>query len=257
MKLAVVVPTRLALRPGGLALRDHGPELWLDGALASVRRQALYTPSCWETYVGADPGAPVPIHVFDHAHVVRGRTHGQAAAVTAAADLAVSRGADVLLFLEDDDLWRPCKATVQLPYLNQAPFVSCSQRLLSESGEVLGANDYPVPSGWMMEAGLWSRVGGFDLGLRWLVDTDWLGRLNDLRVRRLHLIPSGDTHSPNKLGFVSRHSEVVKCGEHAFLVDRTANESGGMATIANQVGAGAEADEEAASLRRRFGCDPW
>lgn len=193
MKFGVVVPSRLAPRPGGLFLREHGPELWLDGALACVRRQSCFDNN-WDTYVGVDPGAHVPLHVYDYAHVVRSSSPGQAAAVNAAANLAASH-ADVLLFLEDDDLWRPCKTSVQLPYLGDAPFVSCSQRLLSEKGQVAGANDYPVPSSWMMTAALWCRLGGFSTSVKWMVDSDWLGRLNVAGVRRLHLLPSGDVHS--------------------------------------------------------------
>lgn len=255
MRFGVVLPSRLAPRPGGRVLREHGPELWLDGALATVRGQTCFS-GAFTTYVGVSPGAVVPPHVHDHARVLWAKTPGQAAAVNVAADEA-ARYSDVLLFLEDDDLWLPRKTAAQLPYLGEAPFVSCSQRLLSEEGDVVGTNDYPVPSGWMMGASLWKRVGRFDEGTKWLVDSEWLGRLGKTKTRRLHLVPSGDTHSPNKLGYVSRRSEVVKCGEHAFLVDRTLNTGGGMATITSDVVAAAEADREAEKIRGACGCDPW
>ena len=258
MKVGVVVPTRLALRPGGRTLPEFGPELWLDGALASAQSQTLYNPLTWEIYAGVSPGAVVPGHIYDHATVVRAERAGQAAAVNAAADVAVL-SSDVLLFLVDDDRWRAGKASVQLPLLDAYPFVSCSQRLVDVAGEVVGANDYPVPSGWAMRADVWTRVGGFNTGIKWLVDSEWLGRLNDRKIRRAHLIECGEIPDPfraRRIGYVARMSELIRyAGAHH--VDRTDNPEGGMAKIISDFEAMREADAEAEGIRMRFGCDPW
>jgi hypothetical protein len=271
-KVAVVVPSRLAPRPGGMALAEFGPEglrpeglrpeLWLDGALGSVLLQVGYSEASWDVFVGVDPGALVPSYVQDHAHVARARRPGQAAAVNAAAAaaLAASRP-DVLLFLEDDDRWRADKFRLQAEQVRTTPFVSCSQRLVDAGGTPAGGSpagrcDYPTPSTWLMEADVWRKVGGFDEGLRWLVDTEWLGRLSAAGVSRAHLVEEGLLPVPNQVSRVARNSLVVPRGRR-LLVDRTVNDRGGMAKIATDLGAAREADAEAALVRKRFGCDPW
>lgn len=256
VRIGVVVPSRLSPRPGGRVVPPHGPELWVDGALASVLTQSGYSGE-WQVFVGVDPGAVVPDYLHRHARVVRGSRSGQSSAVNAAAR-AASASSDVLLFLEDDDVWHPWKTSVQLPYLDQAPFVSCSQRLVSEDRRTpLGVNDYPVPSGWMMASDVWRRVGGFAESFRWRVDTEWLGRLGAARIKRVHLVPGGKVHQPNRLDYVSRTSIVAKYPEGFFLVDRTINTQGGLATVHRDVAAKEVADLEASELRQRYGCDPW
>lgn len=256
VRVGVVVPSRLSPRPGGRVVPPHGPELWVDGALASVLNQSGYSGE-WRVFVGVDPGAVVPDYLHRHARVVRGSRAGQSAAVNAAARAAAA-ASDVLLFLEDDDVWHPWKTMVQLPYLDQAPFVSCSQRLVSEDRRTpLGANDYPVPSGWAMESDVWRRVGGFAESFRWLVDSEWLGRLGAAKVKRVHLVPGGKVHQPNRLDYVARSSIVARYAEGLFLVDRTINTQGGLATVHRGAVAGEEAALEASELHQRYGCDPW
>ena len=264
MKIGVVIPSRLQPRPGGRTLTEYGPELWLDGALASVRQQSCFGFN-WEIFVGISPDAVAPLHVYDFAHVIRADRPGQSAAVNVAAEVAVL-SSDVLLFLEDDDRWHPDKTRIQLQYLmsskkekseGRTSFVSCSQRLLAEDGSFVGTNDYPVPSSWMMTSNVWERVGGFARGCSWLVDMEWLGRLGQTKIARTHLVESGEVHTPNKLGFVSRFSNIVPCEERMLLVDRTVNTRGGMATIEKDPAARREADTEASEIRHRFGCDPW
>lgn len=256
VRVGVVVPSRLAPRPGGRVLLPFGPELWLDGALASVVSQSGYSRE-WQVFVGVDPDAVVPDYVYGHARVVRGARAGQSAAVNAAARAAAA-SSEVLLFLEDDDAWHSWKTMVQLPYLDHAPFVSCSQRLVSEDRQTpLGVNDYPVPSGWAMEAAVWKRVGDFAESFRWRVDTEWLGRLGAAKIKRMHLVPRGKIYRPNQLGHVSRAAIVEKYLEDFFLVDRTVNSQGGLATVCGDARAGEEAEVEASELRQRYGCDPW
>ena len=257
MKIGVVIPSRLQPRPGGLVLEEYGPELWLDGALANTQQQAKFCPCCYKVFVGVDPEAFVPLHVFNHAAVVRATRPGQSAAVNVAAAAALGWGAQALLFLEDDDRWLRSKAAIQLPYLSHFDFVSCSQRLVDEGGLAAGTSDYPVPSGWAMRAATWEKVGPFDEEQKWLVDTGWLGKLCQSKLLRAHLIPPGEVHTPNKLSQVVRFSEVIPCSESSFLVDRTVNPRGGMATIFDSEAARGEADAETEAMRKRFGFDPW
>jgi hypothetical protein len=256
MKLGIIIPSRLALRPGGRFLEEFGPELWLDGALASAKRQLGCT-CCSKIFVGVDPEAFVPLHIFTNAAVVRATSPGQSAAVNVAAAAALGWGATHLLFLEDDDRWLGSKAQVQLPYLRSYDFVSCSQLLVDEGGLKIGTNDYPTPSGWCMTSAIWEKVGPFNENMKWRVDTEWLGRLSQAKFRRAHLVPKGMVHAPNKLPLVAQFSEVIPCYESVFLVDRTVNPKGGMATIFEKQEATLEAEAEARDIRKRFGFDPW
>ena len=255
MKIGVVIPSRLLTRPGGRHLAEFGPELWLDGALATVANQdwAFHHP---KTFVGVDPETLVPHHVHNHAAVIWAKTPGQSAAVNVAAAAALGWGAEALLFLEDDDRWLREKALIQLRLLKDFDFVSSSQSLADEGGFVVGRSDYPIPSGWCMKGLVWERVGGFDEKVKWHVDTEWLGRLNQAKFRRAHLTPSDKRYLPNKLGQVVRFSEVVPCGGE-FLVDRTVNSRGGMAKIFSDEVARSESDAEELETRKKFGCDPW
>jgi len=257
VKFGVVIPSRCAPRPGGRDLGGFGPELWLDGAIASVKAQRGFCDRDWDIVVGLSPRQLAPPHIWDHAAVVWAKVPGQAAAVNVAAEVAIL-DSDVLMVLEDDDLWHPDKTVTQLPYLNNSPFVSCSQRLLSEDrARVVGHNAYPVPSGWMMTSNVWRRVGGFDERMKWLVDTDWIGRLNLASISRMHLLERADRPTPVSR-FVGTSSEVCRCSSPLPLVDRTQNSLGGMATISgDDARARREADLEASWIHQRFGCDPW
>ena len=106
---------------------------------------------------------------------------------------------------------------------------------------------------------MWRRVGGFDERMRWRVDTEWLGRLNEAKVARMHLVESalagGEGREVNR--FVGRSSDVRRCSSPFPLVDRTVNLQGGMIKIAGDLKAAAEAELEASEMRRRFGYDPW
>ncbi len=256
MKFGVIIPSRLALRPGGSILEDHGQELWLDGAVASVLGQQGFDPADWEIYVGVDPMAVVPARFYDHVAVVQAQRPGQAAAVNAAADLAVLH-ADVIALLEDDDRWRPEKTRVQLGHLGDAPFVSCSQRLFDVAGVDTGnVVHYPSPSGWIMTAALWNKLRGFDPSYRWLLDMEWLGRLNALGRRRVH-VTSNRIQAGYGLVEVSQRATVATYEEPDFLVARTVNPQGGMMRVQSDVQAEREAGEEEARIRKAFGHMPW
>lgn len=262
MKFGVIIPSRLAPRPGGRVLVDEhgqgqGTELWLDGAIASVREQVGYNESDWEIYVGVDPKVAVPLRLFDQATFVAGARPGQAAAVNAAAELAMLH-ADVIAILEDDDRWLPEKTAVQIEHLGDAAFVSCSQRLVREDGASAenAVVHYATPSGWLMTAALWNRTGGFDQSYRWLLDVHWLGKLNQLQRRRVH-VTSHHIYPGYGLVEVSQHAAVATYNSSQHLVNRTVNSHGGMMMIQSDPQAESEAREEEARIRKLFGYMPW
>ena len=262
MKIGVIIPSRLAPRPGGRELREFGPELWLDGAMASVVNQQGYNIDDWEIFIGVDPNAVVPIHVYDHATIVRGKSAGQASAANEAAEVALLDGCDVLAVLDDDDRWHRRKSEIMLPYLEQASFLSCSQRLVidsepvSEKSAVLGINDYPTPSGWIMAASLWKRLGGFNPSFKWSPDLELLARVNELEVPRIHFKERG-LPRVGKLGLVALHATIVETDVPELLVSRTVNSQGKMATVRRGGAPAAEATAEVAAIREKFGYCSW
>lgn len=261
MKFGVIIPSRLAPRPGGRLLADEygheqGAELWLDRAIASVREQVGYNESDWEIYVGVDPNVAVPMRLFDHATFVPGARPGQAAAVNAAAELAMLH-VDVIALLEDDDCWLPEKTAVQISHLGDAAFVSCSQRLVGEDFTPVGAVvHYATPSGWLMTAALWNKVGGFDTSYRWLLDVQWLGRLNQTQRRRVH-VTSNHLQPGYGLVEVGYYAAVATYNSPCLLVDRTVNSRGGMVMVQTDPQAEREAREEESRIRKSFGYMPW
>jgi glycosyltransferase involved in cell wall biosynthesis len=241
MKIGVIIPSRLAPRPGGRELREFGPELWLDGALASVVNQQGYNVNDWEIFVAVDPNALVPIHVYDHATIVRGKSAGRARAINEAADVALLDGCEALAFLDDDDRWHRRKTEIMLPHLERALFLSCSQRLVSENSLDLGVNnDYPGPSGWIVAASLWKKLGGYNVAFKWTIDREYLGRVNELKVPWIHFRERG-LLGKRRAG-QSEHAEIIETDVPECLVSKTTNSQGIHATIL----AGGVAEEEAA-----------
>jgi hypothetical protein len=238
--------------------------LWLEDALGSIRAQTCFDKHEWIVVVGLDAETKLPTTTKPTGLSVSyawSLSRTQACAVNAAASEVVWQGAEVVALLEDDDLWCPSKMEVQIESLKRVPFSSCSQRVLSEDRRsVLGTNDYPIPSGWVMWTHVWKRIGGFDLNFRYLVDTEWLGRLNQVRVPRLHFVEKRNHVEEWHFlfeSFVHRHAVVVSTGLFTPLVDRTQNSLGGMATINRDSEASALADKEQGLLITRFGENPW
>jgi hypothetical protein len=108
----------------------------------------------------------------------------------------------------------------------------------------------------MMTANLWRRIGGFNEGIRWRVDTEWLGRLNAAKIPRTHLVEGAKRPVPVS-HFITKSSEVCGCASPVPLVDKTINSKGGMTAITEDDEARREADLEAAAIREKFGENPW
>ena len=257
MKISVIVPSRLAVNPAGVAAAasdvmadPKDRELYLERALMSVKRQALPAGCQVEMVVGLDAGAVLPAR-FGDVRSANSDGTGQAKAVNAA--VAASTG-DVLAFLEDDDVWAGPKLSYQLPLLDSYAFVSSNQREVDESGAWIRTNDFATPSGWVMPRTTWDAVGPMLEG--WLhCDTEWLGRLNATGLRRVHLVEK-DAPMREWIVNVARRSQIGQTRERDPLVTRTHNPRGGMASIAS--GARLEqSQDEHAIMTERFGAPPW
>jgi hypothetical protein len=259
LRILVVIPSRLALGPGGNYFLEH--------AIRSVATQKPPREIAIDIAVGVDPGTQVPSRLTRPAfvHFVMAPVASQAAALNSAAALFDH---DVIAFLEDDDLWSEQFLEVALPALDQAPFVSSTQLEVDAAGDVICINDFPTPSGWIMRRQVWQAVGPFDESYRFHLDNEWLGRLAESNIPRLHLVESTAPLHPQLLGtlrprlqravWLSGGKTTLARHKYALpLVRRLVHQGSGMAQIGANAESGAVSDAENARLVERFGRVPW
>ncbi len=254
MKISVIIPSRCDIDP-----RSHQGELFLLRALQSIQAQTV---KVHEVCIGVQERTPQLQQLAErytdrHLHIVQTNTKGQAAALNAAAAFT---GGDVIAFLEDDDEWQPRRLFFGLKVMQKldCEFVSSNQLMVNLDGQVMGINDFPTPSGWLMSAALWRRLGGFDESFRWHLDTDFLGKLFKTGVKRAHLVEQ-DAHLEDRdwLQQVARFSRICRTSETGPLVSRLDNPKGGMSTIGVNPVAKSQSASEHQSLLQRYGMIPW
>lgn len=263
MIVSVVIPSRLA------AIDPAAPEgpRYLDRALAAVQSQSLLaTPGArLQVVVGVDPGmgeaarARLPAGV----EVAEAAAPSQADALNAA--LAEVRG-DLVAFLEDDDSWSPGFLAQAHALLEHCGFVSSTQLEVTPAGEVLRIFDMATPSGWVMPRATLERVGRFDPSFRWHLDNEWLGRLGECGLARVHLVEATAPlraqdimQSRPQLAALIEHGRRVALSRHGSpwpLVLRTCHPGSGMARIATDAGVGAASRAEYQRLTERYGRIP-
>lgn len=247
MKVTVIAASRLQPRP------HAGPEnLWLDRALRSVRRQTVSGIEL-EIVIGLDPGVILPSR-FAGLVIANAIRPCQAGALNAA--VAAATG-DVLAFLEDDDYWEPKRLEYGLHRLNHFELVTCNQREIDEDGSFVAINDYPTPSGWLLRRATWNAVGPFDESFTF-VDSEWLGRANLLRLRRLHWIEAGaHTLRRPRLDLLQRFSVVQATQERDPLVLRTVNPHGVVGLTQTHAEARRRQESDVQRMVARYGAIPW
>jgi hypothetical protein len=246
MLVSVIIATRLQPRP------DAGAEaIWLDRALRSVRRQILSTTVQLEIVVGLDPGACLPERMAGLIAATAPRKR-QAAALNAA--VAASSG-ELLAFLEDDDYWEPKRLLYGLQNIEKYDLITSNQREVDPDGSFLGINDYPTPSGWLLRRTAWKLVGPFDEDFTF-VDSEWLGRANNAKLRRLHLIEA-NASDRKRLGLVARTSHIGCTAERDPLVIRTENAIGVVGTARQDEAARKRHEDDVGRLQELYGGTPW
>lgn len=269
-KIAVCIPSRLQVN-----MASPVGNLYVQRAIGSVRRQTVAKDHDIRIIVGVDAkdGEAAgrlmsTLGISCVSQPAYGTPPGQAAAANAAARSACDE-ADIIAFLEDDDLWHERKLEFQLAALDQGfEFVSCSQREIDEEGSYVRVNDFATPSGWLMPVQTWKDVGPFDESFKWHLDNAFLGVLNEKNKKRLHFaemdaekaIRNGDEFTLRPwLMTVSQFSRVaMTTGVREPLVTRTINPRGGMTRIATDPVAAAESQNEHQRLWEKFGARlPW
>jgi hypothetical protein len=246
MRVSVIIASRLQVQ------QFSGADcLWLDRAIRSVWRQTTAAKNELEVIVGLDPGVALPTRLSNvlGAHAIR---PGQSAALNAAVSAATG---DLLAFLEDDDYWEPKRLEYGLRCLDKHDLVTCNQREVDADGSFVGINDYPTPCGWLLRMSTWKAVGLFDETFTF-TDSEWLGRANAARIRRMHLVESG-AQVRTGLFNVARHSAIAMTGERDPLVIRTVNPHGVMGTAQGDGPARLQHEAEVQRIIQKYGEMPW
>lgn len=237
-----------------IATRDRA---WvLPRALACVLDQSA---GAFELVVvddGSTDATPVLLDTVDDPRLVRLRTGGVGSA--AARNAGVSAGsAPLVAFLDDDNTWSPRFLETMLAERGDAALAYCSQHVFlcrrepDDAITVLSRQVRSTPynpvafvrgshvdtSSLLLTREVFDEVGGFDPGLRRLVDWD--------------LVAGVVARHP----FAVRHVDQVLCDYYLFLAD------GGAATITNaaisdarlleHAGLGAD-DEDTARIRAKL-----
>ncbi len=255
--LSVVIPSRSQAQQVGFLKRSIG----------SVAQQRARASVSIEVVVGVDPGdQPPDIGATDvPVRFVEGGKRLQAAALNAAA--AEIRG-DYVAFIEDDDAWLPDHLAIGLQMLEHAGFVSGTQLETNESGDVIRINDFPTPSGWVMSRATWDAVGPFDETYRYHLDNDWLGRLANAGVDRMHVVEStapidmaaARDVRPWLVNIAIAGGGRVRFARHTLpvpLVIRLVHSASGVYAIKHDPAVTAKSREEIARLQAAYGRIPW
>jgi hypothetical protein len=254
--LLVIIPSRLANNSKG--------ELFLQMAVNSVHRQTIKSLIKINISVGVDLDSIPPMsNQWSQIHFCVGGST-QAAALNAASAILDH---ELVAFLEDDDEWHPTFLETAIHGLEHVDFISSTQLEVNADGFVLGINDFPTPSGWVMKSEVWKNIARFDENYLFHLDNEWLGRLALSQFKRAHLVEATapiDSNSlirrPWLLNVLRNGGPNVKLIRHNQLiplVKRTVHGKSGMAEIANDVRSKMRSDKEHELLIKRFSRIPW
>jgi len=254
--LSVLIPSRERL----------GQNAFLYKALSSIRAQVGLDKFKVSVIIAIDRGKSLPLDVTNElvVKVVNSEGFSQAAALNAAVTAVDS---EFVAILEDDDQWQPHYLETTLMGLERAAFVSSTQLEIDEDNNVVRINDFPTPSGWFMTSDVLEKIGLFNTDYRWHLDNEWLGRLNQSGVQRMHFVESTAPIKAENM-FCRPHLEqlirntkgLVLLGRHSHpvpLVKRLVHRLSGLMHVATDKNAFAESQIEYKNLIHRFGVIPW
>ena len=255
--VTVVIPSRV--QPNQIQ--------FLACAIGSVEAQRVRDRVEIEVLVAIDPDAAPPLldSFSIPLRVIRAEKSSGPFAVNAAA--AEAKG-DYLAILEDDDSWDPNHLGVSLQALEHCAFVSGTQLEVDPEGTVVRINDFATPDSWVMPRETWDRVGPLDTSYRYHADNEWLGRLSEHRVPRVHLVESTAPHSlhlarpvrPWLAKVITLGGGDVRLERHDSpvpLVRRLVHAGSGMQRISVEPETGAVSASEYVRLTQRYGRIPW
>ena len=262
-RISVVIPSRLQ------GAKDDPSSPWfVERAIACVRGQSIFRAGYLpEIIVGVDPGMAVLAsqRLGQSAMVAEAAVRSQSSALNAG---VAKISGDYVAFLEDDDLWAPNYLERALDQFGRFQFASSTQLERTVDGVVVRIIDYPTPSSWVMPRATLDRVGGFDGSYRWHLDSEWIGRLNEQRIPRVHFVEATapieleaiSSTRPNLWNILVCAAEFCSFNRHESpwpLVMRTVHPGSGMAQIAASEAKQAQSKAEYARMIERYDNIPW
>ncbi len=252
-KLFVIIPSR----KGDMQLA------FIERAIASVRNQTFAHKFEIHIFIGVDRGCALDASVADNLSVsfIESKGNSQAAALNGAIRHI---GDGFVAFLEDDDQWMPEFLECATQAIGLAEFISSTQMELDEKNELLKINDFPTPSGWFMSCETLKKVGEFNEDYRFHLDNEWLGRLDELKIQRIHMVESTAPTDiqftldsrPILFNILNSTKGLCRLIRHQSpypLVKRLVHSKSGMASIFSNPELLAISQEEFQRLSKRFG----
>jgi glycosyltransferase involved in cell wall biosynthesis len=256
-KVNVIIPSR----------RQPSQMGFLQRAVRSIREQSVASSLEIEILVAVDQGEHLGEAACRSLGVTCVESTGRSQASALNAGIARA-DADAVAFLEDDDQWMPKYLEAAVNMLKLSAFVSSTQLEHDPKGNVLRTNDFPTPSGWFMPLATLRQVGPFDESYRWHLDNDWLGRLRESGVKRIHLVeasaPVDLQHAvqvrpwlANVIRFSGGLCRLARHPGGLPLVRRMVHAGSGMQRIARDPALREQSVAENQRLEARYGALPW
>ncbi len=256
MSLSVIIPSRAQPRQAEFLRR----------AVNSICAQTVYSAMKITILVCIDRGKILSPELCDELAVlpVNSNAASQAAALNAGLRRA---NTELVAILEDDDVWHPKFLENAKNALSFGGFVSSTQLEVDDEKQVIRINDFPTPSGWLFPFSTLRAVGEFNETYRWHLDNEWLGRLDETEISRVHLV---EATAPIDLdvmkqvrpwlanvielggpGGVARHDSPYP------LITRLVHPGSGLKKIEQNKEFKTKSEKEIERLRARFGRTPW
>lgn len=249
--LNIVIPSRTQKKQAA----------FLQQAVKSVCNQTIFDQFNTTFLVGVDKENFIDLGFLDvpNAICIEAATKSQAGALNAALGRV---GQGYVAFLEDDDCWDPRFLSVAMKALETVDFVSSTQLEFDEHEQILRINDFPTPSGWIMPVSTLLAVGKFNEKYQFHLDSEWLGRLSEAGIARLHL---AECTAPihflqqvrpllfNVINLSGGHCDIFRHDSPYPLIRRLVHQGSGMARIMADSLLQEISSREHQSLLDRFG----
>jgi glycosyltransferase involved in cell wall biosynthesis len=256
IKLSIIIPSR----------KQEKQIFFIQRAVDSVRRQSIANQFAITFLVGVDKGCILDSAISNILGIQCIESDGvsQAKALNAAIR-QVHEG--YVAFLEDDDQWMPNYLNSAMQAIAFCDFVSSTQSEFNESDEFIRVNDFPTPSGWFMPSSTLIKVGEFNESYKFHIDNEWLGRLSESNLKRIHMVEATAPIHQNYIqvrpwlaNIINLSGGTCNLDRHNSpypLVIRNLHSNSGMAQIATNSQYFEISKNEKESLIKRFGKIPW
>ena len=238
---------------------------FLTKAIMSVRLQQVFEEVRVEFLIALDADDPLPREVLDAlgARATYSCGKSQAKALNAA---IMDVSSEFVAFLEDDDQWEQGFLEIALRFMSTFDFLSSTQAEIDDNEEFVRVNDFPTPSGWFMKTEVLREVGYFNEDYLLHLDNEWLGRLNRLNKKRIHLVEKFapiDFESCAQVRpwlanvLICSRGILVRHNSPSPLIRRLVHSGSGMASISANKSSNTRSLFEKNLIKTEFGSIPW